>query len=58
MFLPLSRLNATIDAGCQLDDAVESGGKFVRNQFVLKGDIQCPFYHKLIWFLGVLMKCL
>ena len=24
----------------------------------LKGDIQCPFYHKLIWFLGVLMKCL
>ena len=26
--------------------------------FFLKGDIQCPFYHKLIWFLGVLMKCL
>ena len=23
-----------------------------------KGPIQCPFYHKLIWFLGVLMKCL
>ena len=35
MFLPLSRLNATIDAGRQLDDAVESGGKIVRNQFVL-----------------------
>ena len=35
MFLPLSRLNATINAGRQLDDAVESGGKIVWNQFVL-----------------------
>ena len=24
----------------------------------LKGPIQCPLYHQLIWFLGVLMKCL
>ena len=24
----------------------------------IKGPIVCPFYHKLIWFLGVLMKCL
>ena len=26
--------------------------------FILKGPIQCPLYHQLIWFLGVLMKCL
>ena len=28
------------------------------NYLAFKGDILCPFYHKLIWFLWVLMKCL
>ena len=44
--------------GGKLGDRLRLPGGLVWKKGGLKGDIECPFYHKLIWFFGVLMKCL